>query len=45
MNGTHLVLAFAEDVNLIGECIRTIKRSAGVLLNVCKDIDLAVNTG
>ena len=32
-------------VNLIGDAIRTIERSADVLLNTCKDIGLAVNIG
>ena len=41
MNGTHQVLAYADDVNLIKE----IKRNADVLLNACKDIGLAVNIG
>ena len=45
MNGTHQVLAYADDVNLIGDDIRTIKRNAYVLLNACKDIGLSVNTG
>ena len=45
MNGTHQVLAYADDVNLIGDDIRTIERNADVLLTACKDIDLAVNTG
>ena len=45
MNGTHQVLVFAEDVNLIGGDVRTIGRHADVLLNACKDNDLAVNTG
>ena len=40
MNGTH-----ADDVNLIGDDIRTIERNADVLLNACKDIGLAVNIG
>ena len=44
MNGTHQVLAYADDVNLIGNDIR-IERNPDVLLNVCKYIDLAVNTG
>jgi len=44
MNGTHQVLAYEGDVNLIGVDIRTIERNADVLLNACKDIDLAVNT-
>ena len=35
-----------DDVgNLLGDDIRTIERNAEVLLNSCKDIGLAVNTG
>jgi hypothetical protein len=34
-----------DDVNLIGDDIRTIERNADVLLNACKDIGLAVNIG
>ena len=34
-----------DDVNLIGDDIRTIERNADVLLNVCRDIGLAVNIG
>ena len=30
MNGTHQVLAYADDVNLIGDDIRTIERNADV---------------
>ena len=45
MNGTHQELAYADDVNLIGDYIRTIERNVDVLLNACKDISLAVNTG
>ena len=44
MNGTHQILAYANDVNLIGDDIRTIERNADVLFNACKDIGLAVNT-
>ena len=45
MNGTHQILAYADDVNLIGDDIGAIERNADVLLNACKDIGLAVNTG
>ena len=45
MNGTHQVLAYENGVNLIGDDIRIIERNTDVLLNVCKDIGLAVNTG
>ena len=34
-----------DDVNLIGDDIRTIERNADVLLNACKDIGLVVNIG
>jgi hypothetical protein len=44
MNGIHQVLAYTDDVYLIGYGIRTIKRNVGVLLNACKHIALAVNT-
>ena len=45
MNGTHQVLAYADDVNLIGDYITKIERNADVLVNSCKDIVLAINTG
>ena len=32
MNGSHQVLAYADDVNLISDDIRTIERNAVVLL-------------
>ena len=35
MNDTDQVLAYADDVNLIGDDIRTIERNADVLLNAC----------
>ena len=45
MNDAHQALAYADNVNLIGDDIRTIEGNADVLLNACKDIDIAVNTG
>ena len=45
MNGTHQVLAYADELILIGDDIRTIERNADVLLNACKDIGLAATTG
>ena len=44
-NGTHQVLFYADDVNLIGDDIRTIERNSDVLRNVCNEIGLAVSTG
>ena len=43
MNGTHKVLAYSDDTNLIGDDIR-IETNADLLLNACKDVCLAVNT-
>ena len=45
MNGTHQVFSYADDVNLIGDDIISIERNPDVLINACKDIGLAVNTG
>ena len=45
MNGTYQVLAYANDVNLIGDDNKSMKRNAALLLNTCKNIGLAVNTG
>ena len=39
INGTNKELAYADDVNLIGDDIRTTEK------NACKDIGLPVNTG
>ena len=37
-------MLYADDVNLIGDDIRTMERNADVLLIACKDIGLAANT-
>ena len=38
MNGTHEVLPYADDVNLIDHDIRTVESNEDMLLNACKDI-------
>jgi hypothetical protein len=43
--GTHQVMAYACNIDLTDDDIRTIEISADMLLNACKDIGLAVNTG
>ena len=45
VNGTHQLSAYADDVNLIDNDIRTIERNAEMLLNACKAMGKAVNTG
>ena len=43
MNGTHQVLANADNVNLLADDIRTIDINLDVLLNACKDFGLPIN--
>ena len=45
IHGTHQVLAYVDDVTLIGDYIRIIERNTDVSLNACKDFGLAINTG
>jgi len=46
MNGTHQVLAYADDVNSKAmDDINTLERNVDVLLNALTVIGLAVNTG
>ena len=42
MNGTHQVLAYVDDVNLIGADMTTIERNVNLLIISDKDIGLAV---
>jgi hypothetical protein len=43
LNGTHQFLAYADDVNLLGDDIDTIKRNKEALINASKEVGLAVN--
>jgi retron-type reverse transcriptase len=42
LNGTHQLLAYADDVNLLGDNIDTIKNTE-TSIDACKDVDLEVN--
>jgi hypothetical protein len=43
LNGTHQVLAYADDVNLLGDNIDTIKKNAETLTDASKEVGLEIN--
>jgi hypothetical protein len=42
-NGTHQLLAYAEDANLLGDNIDNIKKNTGTLIEVSKEVDVEIN--
>jgi hypothetical protein len=43
LNGTHHFLAYADDVNILGEIVHTVKENSEALVIVAKEIGLEVN--
>jgi hypothetical protein len=43
LNGTHQLLVYADDVNMLGGSIHTIKKNTKALVIVSKQIGLEVN--
>jgi hypothetical protein len=43
LNGTHQLLAYADDVNIVVENIDTIQKNIKALLDAGKEVDLEVN--
>jgi hypothetical protein len=43
LNGTHQLLAYADDVNLLGDNIDTIKKNTGTLIDASKEVGLETN--
>jgi hypothetical protein len=43
LNGTHLLLAYADDVNLLGDIIDTIKKNTETLIDTSKEVGLEIN--
>ena len=43
LNGTHQLLAYADDVNVLGGSIYTVKENAGALVAAAREIGLEVS--
>jgi hypothetical protein len=43
LNGTHQLLAYADDVNLLGDNIDTINNNTETLIDASKEVGLEVN--
>jgi hypothetical protein len=43
LNGTHQLLVRADDINLLGDSINTIKENIETVLDASRDIDLEIN--
>jgi hypothetical protein len=44
LSGTHQLLAYADDVNLLGDNIDTKKKNKETLIDASKEVDLEINT-
>jgi hypothetical protein len=43
LNGIHQLLAYADDVNLLGDTIATIKKNRETLIDASKEVGLEIN--
>jgi hypothetical protein len=43
LNGTHQLLAYADDVNLLGDNIDTIKKTTEAIIDAGKEVGLEIN--
>jgi len=45
LNGTHKLLVYADDINILGGSINTVKKNTEVLVVATKQTGLEVNAG
>jgi hypothetical protein len=43
LNGAHQLLAYADDVNLLGDNVDTIKENTEALIDASKEVGLEIN--
>jgi hypothetical protein len=43
LNGTHQLLVYADDVNILGGSVHTVKENAEALIDATKEVGLEVN--
>jgi hypothetical protein len=43
MNGTHQLLVYADDINLLGDSVSTIKENTETLLGASRDVGIEIN--
>jgi hypothetical protein len=43
LNGTHQLLAYNDDVNLLGDNIDTIKKKTETLIDASKEVGIEIN--
>jgi hypothetical protein len=43
LNGTHQILVYADDVNLLGDGVNTIKENTVSLLQASRDVGLEIS--
>ena len=44
LNGKHKLLAYADDVNMLGENLQTVRQNTEILIKASKDIGFEVNS-